>query len=135
MLARNYTVADLIQLYAEMAAHTEPECASTCRRPHSCCSPEYCEATIEYASERWDLTLDRTDHPKLPLMGPSGCTAAPHLRPMCTFHTCDINGLGYKRDDLGFVWTNKYFQIREAIEEKEYKATLRDNHDPKLDLV
>jgi len=109
----------LIKLYKTMYDMTEPECRLSCQCPQTCCSPEYCEYTIEYAKESWGVELQRTDHPKLPLMGPSGCTAAPHLRPNCTLHTCDINGLGYKRDDPD--WTEKYFKVREEIEVLEFK--------------
>ena len=32
-------------------------------------------------------------------MGPRGCIATPHLRPLCTFHTCAVNAWGGKSDD------------------------------------
>jgi len=108
----------LVKLYRSLYDLTNPECGK-CRLPHSCCSGEYCEATIEYAKESWNTILERTDHPKLPLMGPNGCIAAPHLRPSCTMHTCQVNGFGFKPDDP--KWTNKYFSIREEIEGLEYK--------------
>jgi hypothetical protein len=72
-----------------------------------------------YAQDKWGVTLERTDHPKLPLMGPNGCTAEPHLRPICTLHTCDVNSLGFKRGDE--EWTRKYFEIRDEIESEELK--------------
>ena len=60
-------------------------------------------------------------------MGESGCTAAPHLRPLCTVHTCDIMGFGFKRapDDTpaaaeeARAWTKKYFELRNAISEQD----------------
>jgi hypothetical protein len=110
----------LIKLYKSMYDLTEPECRLSCRMPQRCCSPEYCEATIEFAAEEWNMKLERTDHLKLPLMGPSGCTAPPHVRPMCTFHTCDVNGLGFKRNDPDGEWNKKYFELREEIETLEY---------------
>lgn len=116
--------AQLITLYKRMSDITAPECAAVCKLPHSCCSPEYCEATIEDAAHKWGTTLVRTDHPTLPLMGPDGCTAAPHLRPLCTFHTCEINGAGFKRNDPGDVWTTEYFKVREQIEALEFQAYL-----------
>lgn len=108
----------LVRLYRTMYEHTKDECAQ-CRCPHSCCSPEYCEGAIIYAQEQWGVTLVRTNHPRLPLMGPTGCTADPHLRPICTLHTCAVNGLGFKPGDD--VWTEKYFAIRDEIETAEYE--------------
>lgn len=104
----------LIVLYQEIADHTEPECRLTCFRPHSCCSLEYCIFTIEYAKEEWGVELPATDHPKLPLMGEKGCTAAPHLRPACALHTCEIASMGWKDGDP--EWTDKYFKIRNEID-------------------
>lgn len=106
----------LIKLYKEMADLTLPECRQ-CRVPLSCCSSEYCQQTIEIARQEWGVSLPVTNHSKLPLMGPQGCTAEPHLRPQCTLHTCDINSLGMKKGDLD--WTEKYFKLREEIEELE----------------
>jgi hypothetical protein len=71
----------------------------------------YCEIAIEYAAESGE-TLQRTDHPTLPLMGPTGCVVAPHLRPLCTLHVCSINGVGHDKDP---VFTEKYFVLRDAI--------------------
>ena len=61
------------------------------------------------------VTLVPTGHPTLPFMGPNGCTVEPHLRPLCTMHTCAINAFGFKPDDP--EWTVKYFVLRELIEE------------------
>lgn len=113
-----------------MSELTAPECAGVCKVPHSCCSPEYCEITIYYAAARWGVVLERTDHHRLPLMGPNGCVAEPHLRPMCTLHTCEVGAFGYKRTDQ--EWTEKYYALREEIgrleddveiETEEAKAT------------
>jgi hypothetical protein len=99
-------------LMQEMSELTEPECAKVCRVPHSCCSEEYCEMAIEFALED-GVVLTRTEHASLPLMGPKGCTALPHFRPMCTLHVCSIAGVGFKALDP--VWTKKYFQLRAKI--------------------
>lgn len=48
-----------------------------------------------------------------------GCIAPPHLRPLCTLHTCDMSGLGFKRDDPLGEWTDKYFELRNEIDEFE----------------
>lgn len=108
----------LKNLYQQLADHTEPKCKK-CRSPYSCCSPEYCLEAINYAEEIFDIKLTKTDHPKLPLMGPSGCIADPYLRPMCTYHTCDINGFGCDPKDP--KWTKKYFKLRDKIEELNFK--------------
>ena len=104
----------IIQIFQQMADLTLPECRK-CPNPLSCCSPEYCEMAIDYARNTCGVTLERTEHPKLPLMGESGCTVAPHLRPLCSLHTCEINSMGLKRGDK--EWTEKYFQLRVEIEE------------------
>jgi hypothetical protein len=69
--------------------------------------------TVDFARENWGVELAPTWHPSLPLMGPDGCTAAPHLRPMCTAHTCEIGEHGCKRGDP--VWTERYYELRGAI--------------------
>jgi len=112
----------LIALYAEMADLTRPECAR-CRVPHSCCEDIYCEMAIRWAAEHWGVQLERQPGGRgtrggLPLMGPNGCTAAPHLRPICTVHTCDVNSLGCKKGDP--AWTRRYFELREQLEELDY---------------
>jgi hypothetical protein len=103
----------LVALYAELAAMTEPECAAHCARPHTCCDEKYCGFAMSFARENWGVELAPTWHATLPLMGPDGCTAAPHLRPICTAHTCDISDFGCKRGDS--PWTARYFEIQDAI--------------------
>ena len=112
----------LIALYAELAAHTEPECAGKggCARPFSCCEERYCAFAIEFARETWDVELPPTWHRALPLMGPNGCTAAPHLRPMCAAHTCEVSEHGCKRGDP--TWTARYYALRDAIAEIEARV-------------
>lgn len=105
----------LVKLYRVMHEMTEPECAR-CLRPHSCCSPEYCLSAKEVAKE-WGAVLVETGHPQLPFMGPTGCTVEPHLRPLCTAHTCEIGSLGMKRGDQ--AWTERYFRIRQIIDALE----------------
>lgn len=75
--------------------------------------------SIQYAKDRWNTDLTRTAHPRLPLMGEHGCIAPPHLRPMCTMHTCQVNSLACKPGDP--QWTNRYFQLRDQIEDMEYE--------------
>lgn len=110
-------------LYQRIADHTKGECDGDncgCNPPRSCCSPEYCEMTIEYAEERHGVRLERTAHERLPLMGPAGCTAEPYLRPACSLHACCINGIGFKmKGENPREWTERYFELREAIENEE----------------
>lgn len=105
---------DLVTLFQQMYEHTKDECAR-CRAPHSCCALEACAMADDYARS-CGIILERTDHPKLPFMGPEGCTVPPHLRPLCTMHTCAINSLGFKPNDP--EWTERYFNLRSQIEEQ-----------------
>ncbi len=104
--------SELEKVAREMAEHTEPECANTCRAPRSCCSREYCEVARGYA-KAVGVELVETGHPTLPFMGSTGCTVAPHHRPLCTVHTCEIGAFGKKRGDV--EWTRRYFDLRERF--------------------
>ncbi len=108
--------------YRALADFTEPECKSGCKIPQSCCSSEYCGMAIERAAEE-GITLHITNHLTLPLMGPHGCIAEPWMRPLCTFHVCCINGFGFKPGDP--EWTQRYFQLREIVEDEENQDYLR----------
>lgn len=108
----------VIKLAKEMYEHTRPECGGPDCAPFKvggCCAPEHCLVTREYAAENWGVELEVTDHPTLMFMGPEGCTVKPHLRPICTVHTCAINNLGFKKPrggDSGMEWTDKYNELR-----------------------
>lgn len=73
-----------------------------------------CEQAIQHAADQWGVALQRTDHPKYPLMGPEGCTAAPHLRPLCTMHVCCISAMGHNLDDP--QWDQQYWELRQEID-------------------
>ena len=105
--------ARLVELYAQLAALTQSECSGACARPRSCCEEKYCAFAIDFASKHWRVELSPTWHPALPLMGDDGCTALPHLRPMCTAHTCEMCEHGEKRGDP--AWTAHYHEIMAAI--------------------
>lgn len=107
---------ELVKLYQAMADLTKPKCA-TCRIPFSCCDAMYCEFAADLA-KREGVELQRTNHPKLPFMGPTGCIVPPHLRPMCTMHECRINQFGFTLDD---EWNKKYFKLRNRINAVEDK--------------
>lgn len=113
------TPAILITLYKAMYDLTVPECRYSCLAPMTCCTPAACEFTERFAKEERGVILERTDNPKLPFMSKDGCTVAPHLRPHCTVHTCDINTLGYKKDDDD--WSRRYFNLRADIEKEELR--------------
>ena len=116
----------LVVLYEKMSDLTKGECAN-CKLPHNCCSPEYCEMAQEIAKEQWntDISNLRTNHPKLPFMGPNGCICPPHFRPLCTLHTCDIMGWGFKPEDK--EWTKKYFKLRDKISDLEFSIMELEN--------
>jgi len=115
----------LIKLYKDMSELTAPECANTCRVPHSCCDSMYCDMAEDWIREHgW--VHPTTDHPTLKFMSPLGCVLPPHFRPICTLHTCAVNSVGGKVGDP--AWTAKYFQIRQEIEELEWhSAGFRNN--------
>lgn len=104
----------LIGLYAELAAHTEPECAAHCAKPRTCCEAQYCALAIDHAKSHWHVDLVPTWHAALPLMGDDGCTAAAHLRPICTAHTCAVCEHGTKPGDP--AWTARYQTLTRTIE-------------------
>lgn len=107
--------AQLVTLYAEMAEMTLADCKVRCRRIAACCSPEYCQMALKEA-ERWHEPLEPTGN-QMPLLGPTGCVAAPHLRPLCSLHHCDINSLGFHKTDR--EWTKRYFALRAKIDDIE----------------
>jgi len=75
--------------------------------------------TIQYAHDEHGISLPRTEHKSLPMMGEKGCTVAPHLRPWCTMHVCSINSLGFDINDL--EWIDRYFELRDLITVEEMK--------------
>lgn len=107
------TPQTLVALFQKMYDLTRPEC-DNCRCPRSCCSEEYCEMAAEIATEV-GVALVATGHATLPYMGENGCVVPPHLRPLCTLHTCDINGAGHHKTNM--KWTTEYFILRDAIDE------------------
>lgn len=102
----------LKKLFQELADLTNPLCGQ-CRAPYSCCSPEYCWMAIETAKESGE-TLTPIPGARVPLLGKNGCIAPPWFRPLCTFHLCSINSLGFipGKPEL----TEQYFKIREEID-------------------
>lgn len=110
----------IIRLYKDMADLTLEHCTRTCKTLGLCCSQEYCEFTIEYARDEYGVTLLRTKDLKVPLRAEDGsCTAAPHLRPLCTLHSCDISAVAvFKREP---ELTKRYYKLRSKIDRAEFK--------------
>jgi hypothetical protein len=122
----NKTETKLIELYEKMYRLTLPECKSGCRAPLSCCSPDYCDLALEWARDEWSIDLKPFSYIRpslkekgLPFMDKTGCVVAPHLRPLCTLHVCCIESLGCHPKSM--TWTNKYFKLRDEINELERK--------------
>ena len=115
---------DLKALYQEMADFTLGLCTAGCRveAQWSCCHATHCEEAIWWAKKRWSEVLEPTGHPTLPLLGPDGCVAPAHCRPICATYVCDrlimVPGV-YER----------YAALREAISNAEFES------DPELSLV
>lgn len=125
----------LIQAYQELANHTRDDCVGVLKdgspnptacaqskKQWKCCEPLYCDLAKDHAKEHWGTVLEDTPHYQtgktpLPLMGPDGCSIAPHLRPSCSLHHCQINSLGIKLHCP--EWTERYFQLRSIVEELE----------------
>lgn len=110
-------MSELKQAWQRIADITNDKCKNACRVKLSCCSPEYCAMTIDYAKESWNVELPMMDHPTLPLMGAQGCTASPHLRPLCAMHVCEMN---YLKDQ---TFAEEYFNLRERINDLEMART------------
>lgn len=106
----------LIDLYRQLYELTNLECQRCRPKPLSCCHSGYCDLAAKHAKEFWGTTLVPTSHPTLPFMGPTGCTVAPHLRPLCTIHTCEVVQHGGKHYQK---WNEKYFGLKAEIERLE----------------
>jgi hypothetical protein len=102
--------------YREMSELTKVKCGGDkCpgvgNRAYRCCDRMHCQMTIDHAYKDWGIRLPTTGH-QLPLMGPTGCTALPHLRPWCTLHQCQIQETGSTKDRS---WDAKYFRLRNKL--------------------
>ena len=102
--------------YREMSELTKVKCGGDkCpgvgNRAYRCCDRMHCQMTIDHAYKDWGIRLPTTGH-QLPLMGPTGCTALPHLRPWCTLHQCQIQETGCTKDR---TWDAKYFRLRNKL--------------------
>lgn|SRR6185503_7234658 len=122
-------MADIPELYRRMAELTLSHCLKCPTRcATKCCDPDYCAMVPKIANERGEPVPATTGHSTLPYMGPSGCVAPPHLRPLCTLHLCDINSVGFirkpadktgRKGPVDLDATNDYFALREEINDAE----------------
>lgn len=107
------TEPELVQLYADIAAHTKPECSNTCRVPNSCCSPFHCQVA-EDTMAKAGVSVDKPNiYPRAPYVGEGGCVVPPHFRPLCAVHACAVSALGFKPNDE--PWTDEYFRLYDRI--------------------
>ncbi len=104
---------ELIQLYQRMYEITVVKCKRCAKGAGSCCHIMMCEMVEKYAKKEYGVTLLRTGHSKLLFMGSNGCIVAPHLRPVCTTHTCKIVTYGCDFEDK--PWTADFFELKKQI--------------------
>ena len=102
--------------YREMSELTKVKCGGDkCpgvgNRAYRCCDRVHREMTIDHAYKDWGIRSPTTGH-QLPLMGPTGCTALPHLRLWCTLHQRQIQETGSTKDR---GWDAKYFRLRNKL--------------------
>lgn len=102
------------KLWQEMADLTMERCRKKCHKLGLCCEKSYCDLAKSFAGEH-GVKLKATGN-AVPFLDKDGkCIVPPHLRPLCTLHQCDINGLGLARDDK--EWTERYFALRDRLEQ------------------
>jgi len=118
--------AALVELYAKIAEMTWEDCQETCtRQPRfSCCHDLFCRITVEYAHSIWGVNLQSTGHLTLPLMGPKGCTAAPHFRPICAVHCCEVIP-SEPGPPIEGPWREKYQTLKHYLEALETELVRR----------
>lgn len=114
------TQKDLEQFYVEVAGVAQ---CSQCKGATTCCDEVYCKATIDFAKEEYGITLQETGH-KYPLLGPDGCTAAPHLRPVCALHNCDVAAFGALKGKQPSVG-KRYWKLRDRIGKEDHMRLVR----------
>jgi hypothetical protein len=100
---------DEVKLWQDMADMTLERCRKKCHSLGSCCEDFYCEMAAGI------MQKSGVSVPPRPFRDKDGrCIIPPHYRPLCSLHQCDINGLGFAKDDP--EWTKRYFELREKIE-------------------
>jgi hypothetical protein len=103
----------LEELYQEMYLLTHDHCGCE-SRPFRCCEMEHCEVTRQFAQQKYGIELKSTGH-AIPFMGSDGCVVAPHLRPLCTLHSCYITRQAKAEFPNDPERTKAYFSLRNLI--------------------
>lgn len=113
---------NLIQLYADMAELTIGAC-ERCRASNwenTCCSEDYCQLAIDTAKSVWGEDISHMLLDNGMFLDPQkGCLISPHFRPLCTIHHCEIESMGFFKDNLKL--TEDYFKLRDQIDEQEWE--------------
>ena len=81
---------NLIDLYREITDISRPLC-STCTPPYHCCQPVGCGLATVWARRVYGVQLEYTSDnaiSTLPYLTKTGCTVAPHHRPLCSLWLC-----------------------------------------------
>lgn len=103
------TDALIIQISNKISDLTRDKCAQ-CRVPYSCCARHWCNEARKHAVTEYgiDVSVLRTDHPRLPFMSNNGCVVSPYLRPICTIHICEEH-LSNE------TFAEKYYRLRNVL--------------------
>src|SRR5688572_16912475 len=96
---RHFEMNRLELLYAEIAEIGRKHCAQ-CSPPFHCCSRTSCNHSRWWARTAWDVELQKQQDGELPFLAPSGCSVAPHLRPVCSVFVCDASRMPPKYHQL-----------------------------------
>ena len=109
--------SNLVEAYQKLADITFDHCKRTCKNLGSCCDVDYCNFAISRAEE-FGVTLT-PGNGKFPLLIDGKCIAPPHLRPLCSAHSCDIAAFAEFRNEPKL--TEKYFDLRTLVDELEFR--------------
>lgn len=75
---------------------------------------------LDYAADQ-GVALTPIEGASMLFLGPAGCIVPPHLRPLCTRHTCSMNSLGTLGDAEQDA---KYFQLCDQIDQLHYEEAV-----------
>ncbi len=104
---------EMIQLYQRMYEITVVKCKRCSKGAGTCCNVYACKLVEKFAKAEYGVTLMRTGHPTLLFMGSEGCIVAPHMRPVCTVHTCKTVQYGCDFEDK--PWTADFYDLKKQI--------------------
>ena len=103
---------DLVDLYRKITALSQPICAK-CVPPFHCCHPVGCGLATVWARRVYGVELEYTSDnaiSTLPYLTKTGCTVAPHHRPLCSLWLCPEGELAAPPE---------YWELKKEIMEKE----------------